>query len=822
VKRATLALLLSLAFGCVSKSTAPSVQTPSLSLSASSIHEPEYALPFHSAGIVDLALIPASPGERWRMVSGDLEGWVRFWADGRMISAKQAHPGGLAALRVTTDGTLYTAGFDGRVREWPSGATVPARTFSFGRQVTALAVSDTHLAISDGRDIQLWTRAEQPQLAWTMRASAFVTGLALSAGGGVIAAAELRESAMRDGIATHPRATFHGTGARTVEPAEAVELAALAERDFPGAAADFVEVWQPSRERSRELVPQAPIDSDIGIIAPGAVVYREIFDRSRASVFGRRLEDRAHISLSLVKPWALFSGESQALDPSNNPILPVGDFVMGPSGEIIVVDHFPGWDSLPPAWSWRVGERRELAIGFGFAALGDGTGNLTVVDLAQPTEIGWQVPGEERPELLGAAANQPWIATATLEPRTQYRLWSLSDGLHRALRVEDPNTLISKDILEQASLEPTPTYPVALALDDGLQTVATSLTSFGDVVSVAVRLISATDGKPRTLTFAATPHPLELALSPDGAELIAWTAGYPGFRWQGPEWSPSNVAVPSGTPQFSANGTYAAHVSALERTIVDRKAKAPLVVAKVDPVVSELGDPIPFALANDGTLALVEPFGGGVVQLLAIDGKQTAIELPGAATALTWVEDREGRPVLIIGFQDGSIVRVDREAATTMPIHAGAGGRVWSLAALGGRPAVFVELDEQGLALHRLDDDAYVELHLGDAATLARHVGSPPQQASSVDLVAVWLPGTAMSACAIFDGSRAGVLTTGIRRLGIEEAASFFAAFASGGPCPAQPPAAPIQPMPLQSRLDLTANLLSSAHGDDPRDSSDR
>ncbi|HLT40108.1 MAG TPA: hypothetical protein VK034_27695, partial [Enhygromyxa sp.] len=674
-----LVLPISLALGCVASRTPPVTEAPTLSPTASSIAEPEYALPFHAARIVELALLPVVAGERWRMVSGDEDGWIRFWADGRLIAAGHAHPGGLAALVTASDGTLYTAGFDGRVREWPSGATTPSRTFRFGRQVTALAVSGDRLAISDGDFVQVWTRTEPPQLEWTVRAHAFVTGLALSAGGGVIAAAELRESAMRDGIATHPRAKFEGAGLRAVAPEQAAELGELAERDFPGAVADFVEVWQPGRERRRELVPQAPIDGDIGIFAPGGVIYREIYSREQAAVIGRRLEDRAHVSLALVKPWALFAGQSQAAGEQGNPVIAVDDFVLGPGGEIIVVDHFPGWQGEPPAWSWRVGEQRELAIGSGFAALGDALGNLAVIDLAQPTEIGWQAPGEERPELLAVAPNQPWIATATLEPRTQYRLWSLSEGSHRAIRIEDPGAVIGEGEAERA-----PMYPVALALDDERRTLATSLSSFSDPQQTAVRLLTIADGSARMLTLATTPHPIELALSPDADELIAWTAGYPGFRWQGAEWTPSEALVPSGAPRISANGSHAAHVSPLERTLVDRSSKAPRVVAKVGTVVSELGDPIPAALANDGTLALVEPFGGGVVQLLAIDGSQAAIELPGAATALAWVDDRDGGPVLIVGFQDGSIVRVDRETATTSPIHAGAGGRVWTLTPLGG------------------------------------------------------------------------------------------------------------------------------------------
>jgi hypothetical protein len=139
-----------------------------------------------------------------------------------------------------------------------------------------------------------------------------------------------------------------------------------------------------------------------------------------------------------------------------------------------------------------------------------------------------------------------------------------------------------------------------------------------------------------------------------------------------------------------------------------------------------------------------------------------------------------------------------REAATTVPIHAGAGGRIWALAPLGGRPGVFIELDEIGLALHRLGDDALIELHLGDATTLARHADSPPQERSSVDLVAIWRPGTAMPACVILDGSRAGVLVSeGIRRVDPVEGPAVFEAFASGQPCPKQPPAGLIEPAPL-------------------------
>ncbi len=798
---ASLTLSLPLALGCVASRPPSEVEVPSLTPTANSLQGPEFALPYHSAGIVDLALPQPEPGERWRLVSGDLDGWVRFWADGRMLAASLAHPGGLAALELASDGTLYTAGFDGRVREWPRGATSPSRSFRFGRQVTALAVSDGLLAISDGRSVQLWLRGETPELVWSTKAEAFVTGLSLAAGPGVLVAAELRESAMRDGIATHPRARFEGAGLRAVDAEEAADLAYLAARDFPGAAADFVEVWELAEGRVRQLVPQAPIDADLGIFA-GGVVYREIFDRKRAAAIGRRLEDRAHVSLALVKPWALFAGATQDPNAPADPLVNIGDFVVGPGGEIIVVDHFPGWTEAPPQWSWRVGERRELAIGDGFAALGDGFGNLAVVDLAQPSERGWQAAGEEVPKLLASAGASPWIATATLEPRVQVRLWSLDEGVHRALRVEAPGAVIDEAAATRWQVSRSPMYPLALALDDRRSSVAMSMASFEDPAQGAIRVIAGADGRATTLTLAATPHPIELAQSPDATTLLAWTPGYPGFRWtrdEGAAWMPAAAEVPAGAPKISASGAWAAHVSPLERTIVELGSGETRLIAKVEPVVSEFGAPIPAALADDGTLALVEPFGGGVVQLLAIDGSQAAIELPGAATALAWIADRDGRPTLIIGFQDGSIVRVDREVGVAQPIHAGAGGRIWALTPLGGRPGVYLELDERGLAVHRLDDDALLELHLADDSTLARDSSSPPQEPSSRDLVAIWRPGTAMPVCLILDGSSAGALASaGLRRLTPSEAPAMFEAFASGQPCPKQAPAAAIEPMPLE------------------------
>jgi hypothetical protein len=768
----------------------------------------EYGLPYHDAAIVDLALLPAAAGERWRLASADANGWIRFWADGKQVSIWHAHPDGLAGLALARDGTLYSAGFDGRVREWPAGTTEPARAFTIGRPITALAVSDQHIGISDGTHVQLWNRhSETPHLDWHRRARSFVTGLGISADGHWVATAQLRESAMHDAIASHPLAEYREGRSRSgsVSPELAAELRAIATSEFPGAVADFVQVWELGTAHRVDLVPHAPIDGQLGVF-PTAVVYREIHGRRGAAMVGRRLEDRAHVSLALVKPWALFH-EAQA-----DLTLSVGDFVIGPGGEIVVVDYGPDWEREPPEHGWRVGERRKLAIDRGFAALGDSEGNLAVVELAAPAAPGWLNPGIERPKLLAAAPNSPQLVTATFEPRSQLRLWSLNEASHRAIRVDLPDAVVDEDDGPEFL---TPMFPVALALDDGLTTIAVSLSSFSDPHQAAVRVVSPDDGSARVLSVATMPHVIELGLEAHADELLAWSAGYTGFRWtaeHGHGWTAAGGSIPSGAPMIAANGKFSAHVSALERILVDRSTGAPIYAIKKQTVDSEFGAPIPAALANDGTLAVVEPFGGGVVEIHDHAGQARRIELPGAATALAWLDprpagdspaDARAEQVLVIGFQDGSIVRVDREAGTTIPVHAGTGGRVWALAPLGGAPGVYIELDDRGLTLHRLDDDAVIELSLGDATTVNRYAESPPQPPSGAGLVAVWRPGTAMPVCAILDASTAGVLMgASILRLGPAEGSAFFAAYTAGEPCPVQshpvPEPAPVEPVPLQ------------------------
>ncbi|PRP96078.1 hypothetical protein [Enhygromyxa salina] len=811
-RRLVLAFALS-SLGCTPTVTSTHSSAPTLATSSPALRPSELGLPFHSAAIVDLALLPPRPGEQWRLASGDADGWVRVWADGKLLAASRAHPGGLAALQVAPDGVWYTAGFDGRVLEWPADATQPARAFtlssptsatgpsSSGSPITAMAVAGPHLVLSDGHHIQMWTREPQPQLVWSMVAHAFVTGLALSPSGGVVAAAELRQWALREGIATHPLASFDDGGMQVVEPAEQASLRAAAIHDFPGAAADYVEVWQPSQQRARQLVPSAPIDSDLGVVSRGGVIYREIYDRNNAGLVGRRLEDQAHYPLSLVKPWAFWTDASGNPTPASTAQsnLPTGDFRLGPNEEVLILDHFPGWGAEPPERGWRVGDNRELAIDPHHAAIGDGQGNLAVVAWARPAEAGWLAAGEERPELLAGASGSAQIVTATLEPRTHYRLWSLDSGSHRSIRVEAPWQVLPTQHQEgqQEPVVGPPAYPFMLELDAQAQLLATSSLSYGEDLQAVVRVIRVPDGGAQLLGLASMAADatgletgLDIGVSPDGSHVLAWAPGGAAQSWLAPGSAAGWTAGPDalgGAPRFSANGLWSAHVSGFERHIVDLQARKPAVR-----IAAPQGNQAPdtgalAAIANDGTLALVQPFGGGTLERIDAAGALTTIELPGAATTLAWVPIPDGDPTLIVGFLDGSIARIGPHATEAVPIHAGQGGRVWELVVLGG-PAegagVFVELDERGLTLHRLADDASIDLYVADNTALTRWVGSGTQALRTRDLVAVWRQGTAMPICRILDGTTAGVLAAStVERWPLDRAPEFFAQFFAGATC---------------------------------------
>jgi hypothetical protein len=796
------------------ETTAPTL----LTVGDANLRSPAVGLPFHRAAIVDLALLSPHPGEQWRLASGDADGYVRIWADGKLLAVWHAHPGGLTDLQLAADGRWYTAGVDGRVLEWWPDQLGPKRSLTLAqpsqpsppsqpghkRPITALAVAGPHLAISDGRYIQLWSREEQPQLMWTGAADGFVTGLALSASGGVVAAAELRQRALHEGSATYPLAPFTD-GPQAPTPEQQAQLRAAAQRDFPGAAADYVEVWQPGRDRSRVLEPQAPIDRDLAVLTRGGVVYREIYAPTSAGLIGRRFEDLAHFSLELTKPWVFWTqANGQPTEASlqeGNP--PAGDFRLGPSEEILTLDLFPGWGSTPPERGWRFGERRELAIDQHHAAIGDGQGNLAVVAWARPAETGWLAPAEQRIDLLAGARAQPQIVTATLEPRTDYRLWSLAAGTQRLIRVEAPWHVLPAD--EQRLADPAagePMYPAMLAVDAEPMLLVTSLSSFGADMQTGVRVLRMADGGAQVLTLATSAASLDVAVSPDAAYVLTWAPGAPAHSWQPPnatrgwtDWASGPDAI-GGVPRFSSNGRWSAHISGFERHVVDLVARKPVVSVTAETVGESLGEGTLAAISDDGTLALVQPFGGGTLEMIGGAGAQTGvrevIELPGAATALAWVPTLDGAMVLIVGFADGTIARVD--ADEVQPIHAG-GGRIWELVALGGRPGVYVELDDRGLTMHRLVDDATLELYLSDSTTLARWDGSGIQAAHGDGLVAIWRPATATPPCRILDGTTAGVLADAtIERWPRERAGELFEQFMAGSGCTQTPESVPASP----------------------------
>lgn len=830
---------------------------PTLGPGSTRVRAPAVALPFHRAPIVDVALLPPAAGQRWRVASGDEDGWVRVWADGALVFAAPVHAGGVSAVLASPEGALITAGFDGRVLEWrdspKDGVPRPARAWGMTHvatqaseagkgdeaeqaepkpgpppkpaPITAVAVAGSRMAISDGYHVQVWSRGDTPELLWSRSAKHFVTGLSLSPSGKLVAAAGLSPLALRKGRADHPLAPLEAGG----YPSEALELRRFAARDFPGARADFVETWDLTRPRHREIYPGVPIDPDLILEDPsdahgrGLVVFREVWSGAEGWVTAVDLRTQKRVWKPLVKPWPFITEGEVGADERG---LPVGDVLRGPAGELVVVDHHADWSAKPPSTGWLAADRRELGVGYEHAAIGDGQGGLVVAPLSGKAGS-WTVPGEERPALLGVAATQPVVVTATLGARTRYRVFELASGLHRLLRVESPAQVLP----ERADGRPTPAvFPADLVIDDRGE-VATSGWTFDDggLAYGAIRTVAAKTGAAKVLHHGSTSDGFHLGLSPDGAELRAWTLGEQLRVWLGGQAATlshaEGVTPVAGLPLFSRNGAWSATVGRTRRELVNRRASR---ARHFEGDSRRSGDDLIAALGDGGVLALVQPFGGGELELLfppaALEGEQAEfqgveaseevrrVELPGAATALAWVGGS-----LVIGFQDGSIgalLEGSEELARApspdaepnpMPVrilHAGAGGRVWSLAALGdGSQGVFVELDERGLTLHRLRDDAFLELHVADRSASSRHASSEPQSPRAQDMVALWRPHTSGPPCVVLDGSAAGVWidpAAEVQRWAPERAAAFFRAFTRGGECGVEAPTEPEPPPPAK------------------------
>jgi hypothetical protein len=361
-----------------------------------------------------------------------------------------------------------------------------------------------------------------------------------------------------------------------------------------------------------------------------------------------------------------------------------------------------------------------------------------------------------------------------------------------------------------------------LGLDAQARILVTSSSSYSDPPQSVIRVIRVADGGAQILGLAslqdaaADATGLDIGVSPDGSQLLAWAPGGPAHSWLAPKSSTGWTAGPNalgGVPRFSNNGRWSAHVSGFERHIVDLQARKPVVQLAAERVSQAIDAGTLAAIADDGTLAVVQPFAGGTLERIDVTGALTSIELPGAATALAWVPIRDGEPTLIVGFLDGSIARIDRLANEATPIHAGQGGRVWDLAVLGG-PAegagVYAELDDRGLTLHRLVDDASIDLYLADNTALARWVGSPVQALRREDLVAVWRPGTAMPVCRILDGTSAGVLAgPTVERWPLERGPELFEQFFAGATCQAPIPAGSPDPQATPAHPDPSEAVTS-------------
>ena len=111
---------------------------------------------------------------------------------------------------------------------------------------------------------------------------------------------------------------------------------------------------------------------------------------------------------------------------------------------------------------------------------------------------------------------------------------------------------------------------------------------------------------------------------------------------------------------------------------------------------------------------------------------------------------------------------------------------------------MFVELDDRGLTLHRLGDEATVELHLADTTALSRWDRSGVQAASAQGIIAIWRSSSATPPCRVLDGTGIGVLADPtVEHWPIERAAELFGAFISGASCePAAESPSPDAPSP--------------------------
>jgi hypothetical protein len=730
----------------------------------------DVALPMHTAAIVDVGFVEPSEGGRWRLISADAEGWVRVWQDGKLRTAVLAHRGGTTALVQGPEGIPFSAGMDGRLIEWSRDgeriervllarepAREPAREGDLvarPRSIIALAIARDQLAISDGHWVQVWSRGPTPTLLWSHHSRAFVSGLALARDGSAIAMAMLREEALRLGIAEHPAAEFKQPRttkhdeARAQERADEQAMVRMQARvDRPGATADLIEVHGLSTDWDVTLEPVAPIDPDMAMPEPGLLIYREVYAPDLTRVIGRSIGDRIHLGVR-VGVIATPPGPNDLPAPEE-PAEGLADFAFGRGVEI---DQPPIGMRLEPYDSLPIAGRRELAIGSAYWAAGDEHGQL-VIGPREGGELEWLAAAEPI-ELIAAAAHQPWLVTSGLEQPVRIRRWQLATGSQRLVGMilppqPDPET----------GEIPPPLYPVELAIDDSGDRVAVSSWSFSAEESSELRLFDLAAGTSKVIEQIATPSGLALALAPEGDALWSWHEGSLAREFTSPLWA-STTTAGLGRPLASADARWLAFVGSARRQIFARQDPRVVQDQKLD---ATLPTEFVAALASDGTLAVVVPIGGGTIERLhPTQGVLPAITTFGPVTALAWIPSPSGgADSLLIGQAEGSIERLDPDASEPRPLRPAEGGRVWALASVGGSTGGFVELDEQGLWVHRLSDGATLSVSLASPEPLVTEaLASSTPTKGTHGLVVVWRASTGARACRVFDGTTAGVVAS--------------------------------------------------------------
>lgn len=806
-RASSLVLALVLA-GCVnSKVGKIETDPPQLEVSlGGALRASDVELPMHGAAIVDLGFLDAVEGARWRLISADASGFVHVWQDGKLVSAAQAHHGGATALVVSPEGVPFTAGMDGRVIEWSRDgerlervliAQVPASQAEqpgprpAPRPIIALALASDRLAISDGHWVQVWSREASPRLLWSHHSRAFVSGLVLTRDGSAIAMAMLREEALVRGLAEHPAAEFpdqtRRRGPRGRQDPDEYEVVRMQARvDRPGAQADLVEVHGITSDWAVALEPLAPIDPDMAMPEPGLLIYREVHSPELTRVIGRSVGDRIHLGVRVgVISTPPGPDDLPALEePSEG----LADFAFGRGA---LAEQPPIGLRLEPYDSLPVAGRRELTIGATYWAAGDEHGQL-VVGPREGGALEW-LPASEPIELIAGAAHQPYLVSAGLEQPVRIRRWQLASGEQRLVGM-----ILAPSPDPETGVTPPALYPVEVAIDDAGNRIALSSWSFSGARTSELRMFDLAGGSASIVEQNTSPDGVSIALAPSGDAL--WS-GYEGSRaraFAGTPWQASELEM-LGRPFVASSGAYLGFASTTKLEIVDRSTAK--VVQKYERSAAAVGEFVA-AMSSEGVLALVAPIGGGTIERLhPTEGALPPVETFGPVTALAWLTNPDpqgGGDLLVIGQADGSIELLGPADAEPRPLRPAEGGRVWELAAVGGSPGAFVELDEEGLWIHRLRDGASLRVWLASPEPrLSDGKASSVAASGAPGLVVVWRPSIGARACRVFDSTAAGVIAAPgvtVERGEPSLLREFLAGVVACGPVGDAP--APIEPVP--------------------------